>query len=248
MPVAGRTGCDEHAPKKISIVVPVYNEEQFLDLVLKRLQAVHLVADIEKEIIVVDDCSTDQTPYILEEWAGRGVRVLRHSSNMGKGAALHTGFAVATGDIVTIQDADLEYDPQEFPRLMAPILDGRACAVFGARAGFLGSECHRVMFFWHFVANRFLSTLCNVVTDLTLSDIECCYKMFRRDVLNNINLCEKGFGFEPEVVIKVARLGCPIYQVGVSYSGRTYDEGKKIAWTDGVRALWCILKYGMLGR
>ncbi len=195
----------------------------------------------------MDDCSSDHTPEKLKRWEEQGiVKVLRHTKNGGKGAALHTGFQAATGDIVVVQDSDFEYNPNELPKLLAPILDGRADVVFGARASFVGSECHRVMYYWHSVVNRFLTTFCNMLADLTLHDMECCYKMFKRELLDKITLREKRFGFEPEVTIKLARLRCRMYEVTVSYSGRTYQEGKKINWKDGVSALRCILKYGLL--
>lgn len=232
----------------ISIVVPIYNESNYVAIVLQRLLDVVLPGDLRKEIIVVDDGSSDGSADIASGFKKNGVKVLRHEKNKGKGAALISGFAECSGEIITIQDSDLEYDPNDLTRLLQPILDGRADTVFGARAGLLGGECHRVMFFGHFVANRFLTLLCNVVSGLTLSDMECCYKVFKRSIISKVVLAEKRFGFEPEVVIKVARLGCPIYQVSVSYSGRTYDQGKKIKWQDGARALWCIFKYGVLRR
>ena len=232
----------------ISIVVPVYNEAHYLEIVLRRLLDVELPGELRKEIIVVDDGSSDGSADIASRFIENGVMVIRHETNRGKGAALISGFAECSGDIVTIQDSDLEYDPKDLTRLLQPILDGRADTVFGARAGLLGGECHRVMFFGHFVANRFLTLLCNMVSGLTLSDMECCYKVFKKSIISKIVLTEKRFGFEPEVVIKVARLRCPIYQVSVSYSGRTYEQGKKIKWEDGVRALWCVFKYGILRR
>ena len=174
------------------------------------------------------------------------MKVLRHEVNKGKGAAVRTGFKAATGDIVVVQDADLEYDPSEIPKLLIPILDGRADAVFGARASFTGGGCHRVMYFWHYVINSLLTLLCNILANLTLHDMECCYKVFRKEIVDKIDIEEPRFGIEPEITIKVARLGCSIYEVPVSYSGRTYAEGKKIGWKDGVSALRCIIKYGVL--
>ena len=203
---------------------------------------------MEKEIVVVDDCSRDATPEKLKAWEAKGaITLVRHGLNAGKGAAVRTGFKAATGDIVVVQDADLEYNPDEIPSLLVPLLDGRADAVFGARASFTGSGCHRVMYFWHYVINSFLTLSCNMLANLTLHDMECCYKMFRKEVIDKIELEEPRFGIEPEITIKVARLGfCRIYEVPVSYSGRTYAEGKKINWKDGVSALRCILKYGVL--
>ena len=231
---------------KLSIIIPVYNEENYIDEVIKRVLAVGFPKEIELELIAVDDCSTDGTPERLEAWRKKGtIKLLRHEKNGGKGAALHTGFAAASGDIVVVQDSDFEYDPRELPKLLIPILDGRADVVFGARASFVGSECHRVMYYWHSVINRFLTTFCNMLADLTLHDMECCYKMFRRDLLTKITLKEKRFGFEPEVTIKLARQKARMYEVTVSYSGRTYQEGKKINWKDGVSALRCIIKYGL---
>ena len=231
---------------KLSIIIPVYNEERYVDEVINRVLAVKFPQEIELELIAVDDCSTDGTPAKLAEWEKKGtIKLLRHEKNGGKGAALHTGFAAATGDIVVVQDSDFEYNPQELPKLLVPILDGRADVVFGARASFVGSECHRVMYYWHSVINRFLTTFCNMLADLTLHDMECCYKMFKRELLSKITLKEKRFGFEPEVTIKLARQKARMFEVTVSYSGRTYQEGKKINWKDGVSALRCIIKYGL---
>ncbi len=204
-----------------------------------------------KEIIVVDDCSTDGTRDKLgvggPVMSVPGVRVLMHDRNQGKGAALRTGIAAATGDAVIVQDADLEYDPAEFPKLTGPIADGRADVVFGSR--FAGGECHRVLYFWHSIANRILTLMSNAATNLNLTDMETCYKCFRREVIQSLTIEENRFGFEPEVTAKVAKWRgadgrrCRVYEVGISYSGRTYEEGKKIGWKDGVRALWCIVKY-----
>ena len=227
---------------KLSVVIPVYNEA---DTIAKIVEAVHSVP-LEKEIIVVDDCSTDGTGARLAEIApAYGLRVLTLPRNSGKGRALRTGFAAATGDVVLVQDADLEYDPHEYPRLLKPILDGKADVVYGSR--FIGSESHRVLYYWHSLGNRFLTQLSNAFTNLNLTDMETCYKVFRRDILQSIVLKEDRFGFEPEVTAKVARLKCRIYEVGISYYGRTYAEGKKIGWRDGVHAIWCILRYNVLG-
>jgi glycosyltransferase involved in cell wall biosynthesis len=223
---------------KLSVVIPVFNEAATIREVVARVQAV----DIPKEVIVVDDCSTDGTTAILESLPRSNDLVLIfHAVNKGKGAALRAGFAAATGDVVIVQDADLEYDPADYPRLLKPIRDGRADVVYGSR--FTGGESHRVLYFWHSVGNRILTLLSNAVTDLNLTDMETCYKVFRRDVIQSIELCEDRFGFEPEITAKIAERRCRVYEVGISYSGRTYEEGKKIGWRDGVRAVWCIFKY-----
>ena len=231
---------------KLSIIIPVYNEENYIDAVIERVRSVKFPEEISLELIAVDDCSKDKTPEKLKVWEQKGIiKAFYHTKNGGKGSALHTGFKEATGDILVVQDADFEYNPNELPKLLAPILDGRADVVFGARASFVGSECHRVMYYWHSVVNRFLTTFCNMLADLTLHDMECCYKMFKRELLEKITLREKRFGFEPEITIKLARQRCRMYEVTVSYSGRTYQEGKKINWKDGVSALRCIVKYAL---
>ena len=221
---------------KLSIVIPVYNERETLPKTLARVQA----TPFDKEIILVDDGSTDGTRAWLETLREPGIVVVLQPHNQGKGAALRTGFQHATGDVVLIQDADLEYDPADYPRLLQPILDDKADVVFGSR---FGGESHRVLFFWHFVGNRFLTTLSNMFTNLNLSDMETGYKVFRREVIQSVQLEEKRFGFEPEVTAKVARLGCRIYEVSISYHGRSYEEGKKITWKDGFAAIGCILRY-----
>jgi glycosyltransferase involved in cell wall biosynthesis len=223
---------------KLSVIIPVYNEKNTVLELLRRVEAVPL--SLDKEIIVVDDFSTDGTREVLGGIGRPDIKVLFHAKNMGKGSALTTGFSQATGDIVLVQDADLEYDPAEYPGLLAPILDGRADVVYGSR--FLGGP-HRVLFFWHSVGNRFLTSLSNVVTNLNLTDMETCYKVFRGDVLRKLSLKSRRFGFEPEVTIKVAKLKCRIYEVPISYAGRNYSEGKKIGWKDGVAALWHIMRY-----
>ena len=226
---------------QLSVVIPVYNERDTIAEIIARVDRV----PIDKEIIAVDDCSQDGTLDRLKELQQRfpNLNVLLHEMNQGKGAALRTGFAAARGDIVVIQDADLEYDPNEYPKLMAPILDGRADVVFGSR--FIGGECHRVLYFWHMLGNRFLTNMSNMFTNLNLTDMETCYKVFRREIIQKIAIKENRFGFEPEITAKVARMKCRIYEVGISYSGRTYAEGKKISWKDGVRAIWCIIKYNL---
>ncbi|HUF77584.1 MAG TPA: glycosyltransferase family 2 protein [Thermoanaerobaculia bacterium] len=232
---------------KLSVVIPVYNEAATVEELLDRVRAVEL-AGVEKEILVVDDASTDGTGEALrrlgESWgAAGGLRILTHPVNRGKGAALATGFAAATGDLVLIQDADLEYDPGEYPKLVRPIVEGHADVVYGSR--FTGSQAHRVLYFWHYLGNRFLTLLSNAFTNLNLSDMETCYKVFRREVLAGLTIEEPRFGFEPEITAKIAAGRWRIYEVGISYHGRTYAEGKKIGWKDGVRAIWCILKYNL---
>jgi glycosyltransferase involved in cell wall biosynthesis len=223
---------------KLSVIIPAYNEKNTVLELLRRVEAVPL--SLDKEIIVVDDFSTDGTREVLGGLGRPDIRVLFHAKNMGKGSALRTGFSEATGDIILVQDADLEYDPAEYPGLLAPILDGRADVVYGSR--FLGGP-HRVLFFWHSVGNRFLTALSNVVTNLNLTDMETCYKVFRADVLRKLSLKSRRFGFEPEVTVKVAKLKCRIYEVPISYAGRNYSEGKKIGWKDGLAALFYIMRY-----
>jgi glycosyltransferase involved in cell wall biosynthesis len=228
---------------KLSIVIPCYNERSTIEAVI---DAVRAAPGGEKEIIVVDDCSRDGSGELLEGPLRAKVdRVLRHPVNRGKGAALRTGIAHATGDIVIIQDADLEYDPSEYPLVLEPLLDDRADVVFGSR--FLSGRPHRVLYFWHSLGNKFLTLMSNMFTDLNLTDMETCYKCFRRDVIQSINIEEDRFGFEPEITAKLAKSRVRIYEVGISYSGRTYDEGKKIGWRDGVRAVYCIVRYSKVG-
>jgi glycosyltransferase involved in cell wall biosynthesis len=225
---------------KLSVVIPVYNEVNTLLHLIERVQQ----SPVEKEIIVVDDCSTDGTADVLRRASlAPNVRTMFHDVNQGKGAALRTAFAAATGEIVIVQDADLEYDPQEYPKLIKPILDGLADVVFGSR--FAGGETHRVLYFWHSIGNHLLTLCSNAFTNLNLTDMETCYKVFRREVLQQIVVEENRFGFEPEITAKVAKLKVRVFEVGISYAGRTYEEGKKIGWKDGVRALWCIVKYNL---
>ena len=228
--------------ESLSIVIPIYNEVKTAKEILEQIHRVHVPNVARKEIVIVDDYSTDGTREILAGYSGHdSFKVLYHDRNRGKGAALRTGIAHTTGDIVLIQDADLEYDPHEYPKLLAPILAGKADVVYGSR--FAGGDSKRVLFYWHSVGNKFLTHLSNMFTNINLTDMETCYKVFRGEIIRKIRIEENRFGFEPEVTAKVARMGCRIYEVGISYSGRTYAEGKKINWKDGVRAIWCILKY-----
>jgi glycosyltransferase involved in cell wall biosynthesis len=222
---------------KLSVVVPVFNEATTIVTLIRRVQEVAL----QKEIIIVDDCSIDGTQALLRMLSDSDVKVFYHEKNRGKGAALRTGFQHVTGDVVVIQDADLEYNPQEYHRLLKPILDGRADVVYGSR--FLSAGEHRVLLFWHSVGNRFLTLLSNMFTNLNLTDMETGYKMFRTEVIRGLTLEQNRFGFEPEFTAKIARKKWRIYEIGISYSGRDYAEGKKINWKDGAAALWCILKY-----
>ena len=226
---------------KLSIVIPVYNEAATIARIVATVRAVDV--GMEKEILLVDDCSRDGTREVLEkmERESPDLRVRYHAENQGKGAALRTGFAAATGDIVLIQDADLEYDPKEYPRLLQPILDGHADVVYGSR--FLGGGAHRVVFYWHYLGNKLLTTLSNMTTNLNLTDMEVCYKVFKREVIQAIPLRENRFGFEVEITAKIARRKLKIYEVPISYYGRDYSEGKKIGWRDGFSALRCIVKY-----
>ena len=224
---------------KLSVVIPVFNEAETVSVILERVQAI----EVDKEIIVVDDCSSDGTSDVLSSLAPRysNLTLLQHDRNLGKGRALRTGFAAARGDYVIVQDADLEYDPADYAKLLKPLEEGKADAVFGSR--FITTQEHRVLYFWHSVGNKVLTLLSNMMTDLNLSDMETCYKVFRRELIQAMPLEEDRFGFEPEVTCKLSKAGARIYEVGIAYHGRTYAEGKKIGMKDGFHALWCILKY-----
>jgi glycosyltransferase involved in cell wall biosynthesis len=227
---------------KVSVVIPCFNEIRTIKTIIQKVLNSRIPLD--REVVIVDDCSTDGTRDYLRTLNDHDeIKVVFHEVNRGKGAALRTGFAYATGEIVIIQDADLEYDPNEYPKLLKPILDGRASVVYGSR--FIGGESHRVLYFWHSLGNKFLTLLSNMFTNLNLTDMEVCYKVFKKSILDRIELKEDRFGFEPEFTAKIASLGCPIYEVDISYYGRTYEEGKKINWKDGIRALYVILKYGL---
>ncbi|NSW44875.1 MAG: glycosyltransferase family 2 protein [Bacteroidales bacterium] len=234
--------------KKLSIIIPVYNEEKFVTLLLDKVLAVHLLNKLEKEIIIIDDASTDKTNQIIQKYINQNSNYnfifYKQEKNCGKGAAIHKGIEIATGDIIIIQDADLEYNPNEYNRVIKPILDGYADVVYGSR--FIGSQPHRILYYWHRAGNSLLTWLSNVFSNLNLTDMETCYKAFRAEIIKSIPLKEKRFGFEPEVTAKIAKIkGIRIYEVGISYYGRTYADGKKINWKDGFRALWVILKYNI---
>jgi glycosyltransferase involved in cell wall biosynthesis len=234
--------------KKLSIIIPAYNEAKTIHLILNKVKEVTLLNNIEKEIIIVNDCSNDATEEVIINYIKQNnditINYYKHQINKGKGAALHTGIQQATGDYLVIQDADLEYDPNEYNILIKPIIDGFADVVYGSR--FMGGKPHRILFFWHTIGNKFLTFLSNMLTNLNLTDMETCYKMFKTDLIQNIKLKENRFGFEPEITAKIAKISkIRIYEVGISYYGRTYEEGKKIGWKDGFRALYCILKYGL---
>lgn len=234
--------------EKLSIVIPAYNEGNTIHLILDKVKSVNLINDIKKEIIIVNDCSTDATEeailFYISTNPSLSIHYYKHEINKGKGAALHTGIGKATGEYLIIQDADLEYDPQEYNDLLKPVVNGYADVIYGSR--FMGGNPHRVLFYWHTIGNKFLTSLSNMFSNLNLTDMETCYKLFKTQIIRSIILKEKRFGFEPEVTAKIARIkGIRFYEVGISYYGRTFEEGKKIGWKDGIRALWCILKYNV---
>lgn len=232
----------------LSIIIPAYNEERTIHLILNRIKDVKLANNIKKEVVIVNDRSTDKTSETIHSYIKNNpdldISFYEHETNKGKGAALHTGIAKATGEIIVIQDADLEYDPNEYNDLLKPFYIAEADVVYGSR--FVGSNPHRILFFWHTIGNKFLTAFSNMLTNLNLTDMETCYKMFRREIIQGLNLKERRFGFEPEVTAKISKIReIKIYEIGISYYGRTYAEGKKINWKDGFRALWCILKYNL---
>jgi len=234
--------------KTLSIIIPAYNEARTIHLILDRVYAVRLIHDLQKEVILVNDCSTDATEEVLLKYRadhpGMNMQYFKHEVNQGKGAAIHTGIKKATGEYLVIQDADLEYDPEEYNELLRPVIRGNADVVFGSR--FLGGNPHRILFFWHSIGNKVLTWLSNMLTNLNLTDMETCYKLCKTQIIQGIELKERRFGFEPEVTAKLSRIPeIRIYEVGISYYGRTYQEGKKIGWKDGFRAIYCILKYNL---
>jgi glycosyltransferase involved in cell wall biosynthesis len=250
-PEPTETSTQDSFIKKLSIIIPVYNEEKTITAILNRINEVKLIRNIEKEVIIVNDCSTDATESIIQNYIGNSsnlsinyFKYIKHEVNQGKGAAIHTGIAQATGEYLLVQDADLEYDPGEYNTLLKPIILGSADVVYGSR--FMGGNPHRILFFWHSIGNKFLTFLSNMFSNLNLTDMETGYKLFRTDIIQRVHLHEKRFGFEPEVTAKISMVpGIRIYEVGISYYGRTFAEGKKIGWRDGVKAIYCIMKYSL---
>ena len=236
---------------KLSIIMPAYNEANTIRLILDKIRKLKLIDGIEKELLITNDCSTDNTEEIIQQYMKDHpeleIRYFSHEINKGKGAALHSGIKAAKGNFLIIQDADLEYDPEEYNLLLRPMLDGHADVVYGSR--FMGGHPHRILFYWHSIGNRWLTSLSNMFTDLNLTDMETCYKLFKTEIIQGLKLQENRFGFEPEVTAKISRIkDIRIYEVGISYYGRSYDEGKKIGWRDGFRAIWCILKYNLFSK
>jgi glycosyltransferase involved in cell wall biosynthesis len=227
----------------LSVIIPCYNEKNTILALIERVRAAHLPAGMTHEMVIIDDCSKDGTREVLASLKSPDIKVVYHEKNQGKGAALRTGFKSATGDIMVIQDADLEYDPNEYEKLLRPILDGRADVVYGSR--FMTTSERRILYFFHYMGNRLLTFFSDIFTNLNLTDMETCYKIFKREIIEKISIKENRFGFEPEITAKIAKLKCRIYEVGISYSGRTYEDGKKIGMKDGFRAMWCIVKYNV---
>jgi len=230
----------------LSIIIPCYNENKTITQLLDKVRVAHLPEGVTRELVVVDDCSSDGTIQLLKQLNAPDVSVYFHEINKGKGAALRTGFCHAKGDVLVVQDADLEYNPEEFGKLLKPIIDGRADVVFGSR--FCTTDERRVLYYFHFLGNKLLTFVSNIFTNLNLTDMETCYKMFRKEIIDKITICENRFGFEPEITAKIAKQHCRIYEVGISYSGRTYEDGKKIGLKDAIRAMWCIIKYNVFAR
>ncbi len=238
-------------PELLSIIIPAYNEGATIHLILNKIKQVKLKNGIEKEVLIINDCSKDDTEEKIQAYISSNpelnIQYFKHAVNQGKGAALHTGIKNATGQLLIIQDADLEYDPEEYNILLKPVTDGHADVVYGSR--FMGGNAHRILFFWHTIGNRFLTFLSNMLTNKNLTDMETCYKLFRTEMIQGLVLKEKRFGFEPEITAKICRVpNVRLYEVGISYYGRTYEEGKKIGWKDGFRAIYCILKYGLFSK